>query len=442
VTERDALRERVAALEREVARQKSLVEASQSLHTTLDLDALLRVILETASGAVGAERGTVYLLSDDGKELWSKVVAGDRHLEIRLPIGKGIAGSVAAKGETIRIDDAYADSRFDPSTDRRSGFRTRSILCSPIRSRDGRTVGVFQLLNKRGDGAARGTGEVGGNGAFGPDDVETLDALSVHAALAVENARLHRSALEKERQDREIAVAQGIQRALQPERGDRRAGRFALAGLNELCEDASGDYYDFFDLADGRVGVAIGDVSGHGLGSAMVMAEARAFLRAFSRTVSDLSEVVALMNEFLARDLTAGKFMTLFVGALDDRTGTFEWCSAGHNPPLLLRKATGEACGLDATGPVLGVMPGLPYRAGKTVTLDPGDLLVLYTDGATEAPDPSGELFGEERLEKVVREAAARPPTKVIDAIRKALAAWMGGRPNRDDLTLAVVKSD
>jgi sigma-B regulation protein RsbU (phosphoserine phosphatase) len=418
----------VAALERELARQKSLVEASTMLHSTLDLEALLRIILDIASQATGAERGTVYLLSDDGSELWSKVVAGEQKLEIRLPLGRGIAGTVGKTGETIRIDDAYKDARFDPSTDKRSGFRTRSILCAPIRSREGRIVGVFQLLNKR-------------DGPFAPEDVDYLDALSVHAALALENARLHRSALEKERQDREIAVAQGIQRALLPARVERKEGGYGFAGMNELCEDASGDYYDFIDLVDGRVGVAIGDVSGHGLGSALVMAEARALLRAFARTLSDLPEIVALMNEFLSRDMTAGKFMTLFLGALDPKTGVLSWCSAGHNPPMHLSVATGKSTDLGATGPVLGIMAGLPFAAGEPVRLAPGDVVFLYTDGATEAPAPSGELFGEERLRGVVRDAASRTPEGILDAVKQALSVWTGGKPPRDDLTLAVVKA-
>jgi phosphoserine phosphatase RsbU/P len=418
----------VAALEREVARQRSLVEASTMLHSTLDLEALLRIILDIASNAVGAERGTVYLLSDDGTELWSKVVAGEKKLEIRLPLGRGIAGAVGKTGETIRIADAYADARFDPSTDRRSGFRTRSILCAPIKSREGKIVGVFQLLNKR-------------DGTFAPEDVEYLDSLSVHAALALENARLHRSALEKERQDREIAVAQGIQRALLPARAERKEGSYAFAGMNELCEDASGDYYDFIDLADGRVGVAIGDVSGHGLGSALVMAEARALLHAFARTLSDLPEIVGLMNEFLTRDMTAGKFMTLFLGALDPKTGVLSWCSAGHNPPMHIAAGTGAMSELKATGAVLGIMAGLPYTAGEPLNLSPGDVVLLYTDGATEAVAPSGELFGEDRLRDVVRGAASRPPEGILDAVRDSLSQWTGGKPLRDDLTLAVVKA-
>ena len=423
-----SLEARIAALEKDVALQRTLVEASQVLHSTLDLDALLRIILKTSTEAVGAERGTVYLMSQDATEIWSRVVAGSQSLEIRLPLGKGIAGAVAKTGETIRIDDAYKDPRFDPSTDKRSGFTTRSILCSPIRGRTKNIVGVFQLLNKAG-------------GPFDDGDVEFLDALSVHAALAVENAQLHRSALEKERQDREIKVAQDIQRALLPEKMDLAVGRFALAGMNELCEDASGDYYDFFEFKDGRTGIAVGDVSGHGLGSALVMAEARALLRAFAKTLDDLPTLMGMLNDFLARDMRAGKFMSLFVGALDPASGDLEWCSGGHNPPMLLRAAGGPLETFDATGPVLGVLTGAPFGRGRPVRLDRGDVLLLYTDGATEAPAPGGALYGEERLEAVLRGAASGGPEAVLAAVRSALHTWTGGVPNRDDLTLVAIRA-
>jgi len=418
-----------ARLAHELARQKSLVEASQTLHGTLEEDELLQILLTTASKAVDAERGTVYLKSDDGQEIWSRVVAaGGQPLVIRLPLGRGIAGAVAQTGELIRIDDAYQDPRFDPTTDQRSGFRTRSILCAPIHNRAGHVVGVFQLLNRRG-------------GPFEATDVEFLEALSVDAALAIENATLHRRSLEKERQDREILVAQGIQRALLPASDTLEVAPFTLFGANELCEDASGDYYDFFTLEDGRVLVAVGDVSGHGLGSALVMAEARALLRAFTRTLADLGQVVTFLNEFLVKDMTQGKFMTMFVGILDPATGRLEWCSAGHNPPFLHRVATGTSVGLDSTGPVLGVIPGISYARGEDVVLEPGDAMIVYTDGVTEAPAPgSGDLLGEERLQAVLAAHAAATPEAIVDAVRAAVHAWTGGAKNRDDVTLVALR--
>jgi sigma-B regulation protein RsbU (phosphoserine phosphatase) len=342
---------------------------------------------------------------------------------IRLPVGRGIAGAVAKTGEVIRIDDAYQDARFDPSTDKRSGYRTRSILCAPIKNRKGAVVGVFQLLNRRG-------------GAFDDADVEVLSALSVQAALAIENALLHKTSLEKERQDREIRAAQSIQRALLPEQGGRVAGRLAIAAMNELCEDASGDYYDFLDLSDGTVGIAIGDVSGHGLGAAMVMAEARALYRAFSSGIEDVGKVLDLLNDFLSEDMTAGRFMSFFCASVHPESGVVRWGSAGHNPVLHYRATSGEVRQLDSTGRVLGVMPGAAYETGASFTLEPGDALLLYTDGATEAQNPAGAFFGLERLTGCFSSTARDGPEAVLETVRTALRAFTGGAPNHDDLTL------
>ena len=417
----------IARLEQELQRQRRLAEAAYALHTTLDLGALLRIILTSAREGVSADRGTVFLIDEDSGELWSRVVTGDAELEIRLPLGQGIAGAVGASGETIRIADAYDDARFDRSWDSKSGYRTRQILCAPIRSRDGGIVGVFQLLNK-----------VGGD-VFGGADEEFLEALSVPVALAVENARLHLDAIEKERQEKEIALAQNVQRAIQPERLDMEAGTLEIAGLNVLCEDASGDYYDVFDLPSGRVAVVIGDVSGHGLHCALVMAQARAFLRAYSRTAETLRDTLCALNDFLARDLTGGRFLTFFLALVHPETGRVDWGNAGNLPPLV-RRADGTLSDLGATGPVLGIVPGVPYAEGASFDLEPGASLLLYTDGATEARAPTGDLFGEERLREVVARHGGLAPRAHLDAIVGALLEHTGQDDLGDDLTLVAVR--
>jgi sigma-B regulation protein RsbU (phosphoserine phosphatase) len=415
----------VDRLRRELARANRVAEASYALHTTLDVDKLLGLLLATARDGVDADRGTVFLLSEDGKELWSKVLSGDKDLVIRLPVGKGIAGTVAKTGETINIVDAHEDARFDASWDRKSGFRTRQILCMPIKARDGRIVGVFQLLNKK-------------KGNFDADDETFLDSLSVNAALAVENAVLHKSAIEKERQDREIALVQSVQRGFQPERLEATAGDVRIAGMNELCEDASGDYYDMISLPDGRTAIALGDVSGHGLGAALVMAQARALLRAFCHSVEGLAKVMDLLNDFLAADLTRGKFISLFVGILDPKTSRMEWCNAGHLPPIVVR-ADGSTELLEATGRIVGILPDAGYESKDPITLKPGDLMLLYTDGVTEANDPKDVLFGEERLVELLRTLRGREPVVVLDRIREALLAWTKRPRFRDDLTLVAL---
>lgn len=167
-------------------RMHLLIEASKSVNSSLDLEKLLGIILRTATSAVKAERGTVYLVEESAKELWSKVLEGSAMVEIRLPVGKGIAGYVAATGETINLTDAYADPRFNPEIDKSSGYKTRTILCMPMKNKDAKIIGVVQLLNKK-------------LGAFDKDDEEFIGGLSVHAAIAVENAQLAQRMIQTER---------------------------------------------------------------------------------------------------------------------------------------------------------------------------------------------------------------------------------------------------
>jgi serine phosphatase RsbU (regulator of sigma subunit)/DNA-binding NarL/FixJ family response regulator len=236
-----------------------------------------------------------------------------------------------------------------------------------------------------------------------------------------------------------VRLVRDVQRAFQPERTTSEAGGVRMAGLNELCEDASGDYYDFLDLPDGRVACVVGDVSGHGLEAALVMAQGRACLRALFRTVGDLSEVVEHLNEALAGDLTRGRFMTLFLATLDRASGRMDWLNAGHQPALLFRGRTGEIEGLPATGLVLGVVGGAEYPPGPPVTLGHEDVLLAYSDGATEARSPDGVLFGEERVARALERRGRSAPSEIIDGLRADLLEWTGGRPLKDDLTLIAV---
>jgi signal transduction histidine kinase/CRP-like cAMP-binding protein len=170
----------------QLGKLSKLIDASKSVNSTLDLDKLLGLILDAAVKSTDADRGTVYLVDSIKQELWSKVFGGENMIEIRLPIGKGIAGLVAQLGETINIPDAYSDSRFNPEVDKRSGYRTRNILCMPMKNKDGTIIGVFQLLNKK-------------DGPFAPDDEHFIDAFSAHASVAIENARLAQEMVANER---------------------------------------------------------------------------------------------------------------------------------------------------------------------------------------------------------------------------------------------------
>ena len=174
------------AAKNKMDRLNLLIEASKIVNSTIELDKVLTLILDVASQSITADRDTLYLVDADTQELWSKVAQGNNMVEIRLPIGKGLAGYVAKTGETINIADAYKDPRFNPEIDRKSGYKTRNVLCMPMRNKDGVIVGVFQFLNKR-------------EGSFTSDDESFIDALGVHAAIALDNARMAREMMQGER---------------------------------------------------------------------------------------------------------------------------------------------------------------------------------------------------------------------------------------------------
>jgi signal transduction histidine kinase/CRP-like cAMP-binding protein len=175
-----------AALHHQLTKTKHLVEISKRVNSTLDLDNLLEVILNTAAQTVGANRGTLYLLDEQKKELWSKVQKGSSIVEIRLPVGVGIAGAVAKSGKAVTITDAYADPRFNSQIDQTTGYRTRTVLCIPMKNREEKIIGVLQLLNKAG-------------GPFDEEDKKFIEAFSVHAAIAVENAQFAQAMVQSER---------------------------------------------------------------------------------------------------------------------------------------------------------------------------------------------------------------------------------------------------
>ena len=206
-------------------------------------------------------------------------------------MGKGIAGTVAATGETVIVHDAWADPRFDPSVDRRSGFRTRSILCVPIRNRTERIVGVLQLLNKR-------------DGGFGEADLEFLELVSEHVAIGMENATLHLSLLEKDRMQRELALGQEIQKRLLPA-PPRAIPGTEIAATSVACFEVGGDSYDFIELPSGDLGLAIADVSGKGVAAALVMSSLQAALRVAAPLDESPVRLAARLDK-LIRELAGG----------------------------------------------------------------------------------------------------------------------------------------
>ncbi|MGH9555514.1 MAG: GAF domain-containing protein, partial [Terriglobales bacterium] len=304
-----------------------LFDATRLLNSTLDLGELLDLILKIARTEVKADRGTVFVVDRKKNEIWSIVASGLDRQEIRVVLGHGVAGRVAETGETVSVADAYTLPYHDRSFDQRFGYRTTSLLCLPIRHHNQEIVGVIQLLNK--DGSA----------TFTKDDEDFLNKLSGHMAMALENARLHRDALEKQRMERDLALARTIQYSLLPDQPPVLPG-FDLAVSNEPCYECGGDYYDFLTLGPQTMLLVVADVEGKGVSSALVMSNLQASLRALVNHLHSLEVLTLSLNEMIYHDTKSRKFLSIFLGLVDTRSRGLHYINAGHVPPILVRAET------------------------------------------------------------------------------------------------------
>ncbi|MDA2912957.1 SpoIIE family protein phosphatase [Acidobacteriia bacterium AH_259_A11_L15] len=417
-------RELLAEQSRTLARLQFLVEASKVLNSTLDLPELLGIILKMASENTGADRGSLFLVDHQRQQLWSLLAHGLERKEIRLPMGQGIAGAVAQTGEVVNLEDAYSDPRFDREFDQRFGYRTHSLLCLPIKDRDEKIVGVLQLLNKR-------------DGSFRDEDLEFLQGLSVHAAIALENARLHLESVERQRLERELSLARNIQAALLPEKPPA-LDAFEVAVRHESSLQVSGDYYDFlFPTADSFVFV-VSDVEGKGVGASLIMSNLQASLRAIIMQVHSLEGVLYSLNESLVVGARSKKFMTFFLGLMDQSGRGLHYVNAGHVPPVLVRKH-GEPVFLKEGGMVLGLFPHQRYQRGFE-KLEPGDVILACTDGITEAANPQEEQYESERIIQVAQTNRQRSAQEIVEAIFADVAAFERGGTHQDDKVMMALK--
>jgi sigma-B regulation protein RsbU (phosphoserine phosphatase) len=414
------------AAQRRIVLLRSFVEASKALNSTLDLNQLLNIILDLATKNTEAEAGTIYLLDRERSELRCTVSDSDHQIDIRLPVGTGVAGYVAQTGEDINLENAYSHPRFKATYDQISGFQTTSMLCTPMRDAENSIIGVFQIMNKK-------------SGLFTTADVEFLSGLSIHAALAIRQAALHKEAIEKKKLEHEIVLARNIQQRLLPKNLPQIAS-YDFAGINLPSEMIGGDYYDFISLEDGRLCFVIGDVAGKGIPAAYLMATLRTALHAHSPG-SDSASLVRMMskiNRLIHSSSPPNMFATLFYGILEPELGRVFFVNAGHNPPMFL-KDDGRIQALTTKGITLGLKREAQYELSE-IQVNNGDVILLYTDGVTEAMDEQYREYGEDRLSQLLQKNRGLTANEILTRIVEDVQLYRGQAPQNDDITLAVIK--
>ena len=400
---------------------------SEVMATSIDLDDLLKLIVNKLVETIGAERGTLYLVDEQRDELVSRVLMEDESVlqEIRVKIGEGIAGHVAATGKVLNIRDAYSDPRFMRTFDKITDFQTRTILTAPLRDPKRQIIGVVQLLNKKGE-------------SFTPRDERLLTAMAAQAAISIENARLYAQEIRQRLINQELETARKIQKGFLPQTVPQHAS-WDIATFWRPMRNVAGDFYDFYTLSDGRLAVVIADVSGKGVPAALFMALCVTVLRFAMNLNFAPGELMDRANQAIITNQQSKMFATVFLGYLDLDSGVMQFASAGHNPPLLYRAATGRCESLQASGVAMGLFKNAHYAEG-TVKLAEGDVLVLFTDGITDTINADEEEFGERRLEELVMRHASRPAQELAHLTVEAATAFAQDQGSYDDETLVVIK--
>jgi phosphoserine phosphatase RsbU/P len=403
----------------------TLYEITRTMNSSLDFDEVLNNVMDSVMQVTRAQRG--FLMIDDGgqgqlKVLVARGLEGEKH-DDDPGYSTTIVNQVVATRQPLLTNNAQYDERYKPGASIiMRGLR--AILCAPMMVK-GRLIGVVYV-----DTSLR-------HGNFTDSDLRLLSAVAGQAGIAIENARLYSVAVEKGRMDKELQMAREIQESLLPHQMPQMPA-FDVAARWRSAREVAGDFYDLFTLGEGTLGVVIADVSDKGAPAALFMAVARSMIRTLASTGFSPLDTMLRTNALIYEDATSGMFVTVY-HSLFRPDGSTIHVNAGHNPPLLLRARAEEVFFMPRGGRAIGWFEDNPLQ-GVDLQLEPGDVLVYYTDGLTEAENHQQDFFGEDRLASSVLRAAGYTAEMIIQQIVSDVDAFCAGAPALDDLTLCVVR--
>jgi serine phosphatase RsbU (regulator of sigma subunit) len=398
------------------APMQALIRAGQELSANRPLADLFPVILDLAIQAVNAQRGVLLIL--EGEKLVPKAHKGDG-----FRISTGVRDRVLHEKNSILVRDAQLDDAFKGRMSIVEQ-RVHTMMAVPLQTKE-RIIGLIYVDSPF---VLR---------EFTKDDLSLLTVMANVAAIKIENARLAEIEQTERIMQRDLTQAAEIQGRMLPDKAPQVPGA-DLAGFNAACRTVGGDYYDFFPYPDGRVGLALGDVSGKGMPASLMMMALHARVQVLAEDPGNLAAFMTRLNKATCAKCPSNRFITFFFCVLNTRTGELTFANAGHNPPIVIR-ASGAAEMLEDGGTVLGILPAAPY-CEQRITLEKGDMLVLYSDGVTEANDVDQNEYGEARFIEVLQQHRTGPASQIVEAVTKSLAEFAAGAPQADDITLVVAK--
>ncbi len=402
---------------------EAILGVTSALAAPFDLMTMLAEVVNAAKQVLKADRGSVWLYDGDADELVLEVATGIRPVRVRA--GTGLVGTCARQRKIINVPDCYADPRFDSAVDKASGYRTRCMLTLPLVDHKGVLVGVMQVLNKSG-------------GVFDDDDEILATALAAQCAVALQRVRMTEALIDGEKMRQELEVARVVQMSTLPATMPSVPG-YDAHGTFRPAELTGGDTFDLSVCDQGLVAV-LGDATGHGIGPALSVTQMQAMLRMAFRLGSDLETALIQVNNQLAETLADDRFITAFVGVLDPSTDRIRFHSAGQGPILHFQAAAGVCARYKPTSFPLGAMPLSSLRPAVTIEMQPGDILILLSDGIYEYRNAANEQFGEGRVEEIVRAHHTTTMARLSARLLESVQEFADGAPQEDDITMVLVK--
>ncbi len=402
-----------------------LYRISQTFNSSLDLDEVLNRVMDEVIAATHAERGFL-MLHDAAERLVFRAARGLDRQTIDAPefqISRGVVERVANEGQPQLTSDAQSDQWLGQRASV-MGLGLRAVLCVPLQLK-GAKLGVIYV-----DSRVQ-------SGIFTQDDLELLTSIAASAATAIENARLYQVAVEKGRLERELQVARDVQTSLLPRETPHIAG-WEFATWWQPAREVAGDFYDFIPADQDQLGVVIADVADKGMPAALFMALTRSIVRASVATAFSPADGITHANRLICADAANGMFVTLCYLRLD-AAGQIVYVNAGHNPPLWYRADQDQLIELTRTGMALGVLD-INWYEQRTEQLNPGDFVVLYTDGVTEFVNAQGQEFGIKRLRQVILENRRSSAAEMVTAVEQALGGFSDLSMPFDDITVVMIK--
>ena len=432
---RDSLRDTAASEFADLRQMAGILNGLRALGSGRVLNEVLTLVMDAAIEVTKAERGFV-MLANDHDELEYKVARGRDGTTLAgtsFNISAKIPRQVYSTGQRFSARDLMEDNLIAAAHDGTIAIGIRCVLCVPLRVIPLGTIG--DIVKERVIGVLYVDSRER-NSLYSAATMESLEVVGTQAALAIESARLYAEAAEKGRIERELRVAADIQRALLAD--PAYEGRFCdLTAASVPCRTVGGDFFDYLELSDGRFAFALGDVAGKGAPAALQAAAVQTNFAALAAVGADPAKTMERINSALLRRAVDARFATMFYGVLGP-DGDLCYCNAGQEPPMLVKNG-GDVVLLETGGPVIGLLNGVTYDSA-VVTMQAGDIVVVCSDGVTEARNVAGDEFGRDRTIEAVRLGYGQKPDVVMDALMAAMREFVGVAPQADDITVLILR--